>query len=215
MEHFKLVNKDGIAVAVPWNEATGAQLKEQFNIAPDRVVTIRDADGKTRSVRDNERVELADGTRVSDIPVFDYGSAAPAVANRLALETAYVSALYEQQASFGYDESLGRWWMHLPAMALPKGWLQRVTPIMVTAGDQYPMVAPDGFFLSNDLRHRNGTTPDHYFERSSIHNPLVARNWAWFCIHADRGWRPTYDVRVGDSIAKYLTLIHLVLSRAA
>lgn len=214
MEHIKLVQKDGMQVALPWSEATGAQLKEQLNIAPDRMVTVLKADGTTQVVRDNERVEIADGARISDVPVFRYGAAQPAVASRLATETAYISELYEQQASFGYDADIGRWWVYVPAMPLPNGWLQRQTPVLVTAGDQYPMVAPDGFFLTNDLRHRNGTAPSHYFERSSLHNPLVARNWAWFCIHADEGWHPTFDVRVGDSIAKYLTLIQLVLSRA-
>jgi hypothetical protein len=203
------VSKDGQLVVLPWDEATGAQLKEQLNISPDRIPTIC-VGGRTKAVGDHELVKLQGGVYISDAPRFRYGQM-PAVARRLALETEYVSQMYRQKAEFGFDPNLNRWWLYLPAFRLPPGWRQSVTPILVTVPPNYPAACPDGFFLSNELRDIHGRTPAHYFEQRSAHNPLTSKGWAWFCVHPV-GWRPSYDIRDGDSVAKYLTLIHLVMS---
>jgi len=137
---------------------------------------------------------------------------ASAVAQRLLAEAAYISQIYRQEATFGFDPNLRLWYVYLPAFSLPRGWQQGATPILVTVNDQYPTAAPDGFYLSNRLRHENGSTPAHYFETSSALNPLTAQGWAWFCVHP-QGWKAQYDLRDGDSVAKYLTLIHLTMSQ--
>lgn len=202
------ISKDGQSVILPWEVVTGKQLKEYAGIAPDRLATIVE-DGHTRAVGDDERIQLQEGTWVSDAPRFRYG--ASSVARRLATEATYISQLYRQSSEIGFDPDIRRWFIYLPAFDLPQGWLHQSTPILVTVTDQYPAASPDGFFLSNKLRHRNGSTPAHYFESSSAHNPLTSRGWAWFCIHPQT-WNPSYDIRDGDSVAKYLTLIHLAMS---
>lgn len=204
-----MINKDGQTVVLPFEQVTGQQLKEYTGIEPERLVTVVE-NGQTRVIGDQERVTLPPGAFVSDAPRFRYG--ASAVAQRLAAEAAYISQMYRQQADFGYDAALLRWWLYLPAFGLPPGWRQAATPILVTVTDHYPTASPDGFYLSNRLRHENGSTPGHYFESSSALNPLTQQGWAWFCIHP-QGWRSSYDLREGDSIAKYLTLIHLAMSQ--
>lgn len=206
------VTKDGQQVILPWEQATGQQIKEQLGIAPDRMVTVAEG-GRTRAVADHETATIPPGACISDAPRFRYGYA-PAVAERLQAEVGYISAMYRQQAQFGFDPGVGggRWWVQLPEFYLPTGWRQLTTPILVTVTDHYPSAPPDGFFLSNELRDSRGCAPSHYFEDRSAHNPLSARGWAWFCIHAE-GWRPSYDIRDGDSIYKYLTLVHLTMSQ--
>ena len=205
------INKDGQTVVLPFEQVTGQQLKDYAGIAPDRHVTVAEG-GQTRLVGDQERVTLAPGTFVSDAPRFRYGANA-AVGRRLAAEVAYISQMYRQRAQHAFDPNIQRWYVHLPAFALPPGWLHASTPILVTVTDQYPAASPDGFFLSNALRHQDGSTPSHYFETSSTLNPLSSQGWAWFCIHPE-GWRSSYDLRDGDSVAKYLTLIHLTMSQS-
>lgn len=206
------VSKDGQPVVLPFEEVTGQQLKEQLSIPDERIVTVKE-NGQTRQVGENERLRLQDGVVVSDAPRYRYGSGGdPAIAHRLSIECAYIQLIHGQYSDFGFDPQLDRWWVQLPQFELPQGWNYDATPILVTVNDHYPLAAPDGFFLSNALRDVCGHTPGHYFEARSAHNPLSAQEWAWFCIHP-QVWKPTIDVRDGDSIVKYLTLIHLAMSQ--
>lgn len=206
----QVIRKDGQTVVIPWDRATGRQLKEQLGIDQDRHLAVVE-NGQTRAVGDDETVEVADGMHVSDAPRYRYG-AAPAVAARLEAEARYIADLYRQPTDFGFDNDFGQWWVYLPEFVLPNRWRQSSTPMLVTVPDQYPSSPPDGFFLSNDLRDENGRRPAHYFEERSAHNPLTSKGWAWFCIHVQK-WNPSYDFRDGDSVAKYLTLIHLVMGQ--
>lgn len=207
----QVISKDGQTVVIPWERATGRQLREVCGIPADRHLVVAQ-DGQSRAVRDDETVEVTDGMHVSDAPRYRYGSA-PAVAARLEAECHYIAQRYRQDVDFGFDADFGQWWVYLPEFVLPRGWREQSTPILVTVPAQYPSSPPDGFFLSNELRDVRGRRPAHYFEERSAHNPLTTRGWAWFCIHVDV-WAPSYDIRDGDSVAKYLTLIHLVMGQA-
>ncbi|MEQ8192432.1 MAG: E2/UBC family protein [Candidatus Eremiobacterota bacterium] len=135
-----------------------------------------------------------------------------AIIQRLQAEVDYIKFFYGKAAEYGFDESIKRWWVYVEDFELPAGWKQTFTPILVTTSQYYPSDPPDGFFLSNELCDIYDRKPSHYFEEKSAHNSLSHKNWAWYCIHPD--WNPGYDIRDGDSIAKYLTLIHLTLSEA-
>ncbi len=207
----KTVYNNNQKVVCPFDEATGAQLREHLNIREDRLVTVTDG-GVTQAVPDHAQIHLRDGMVISDAPNFEYGAVAPPIVRRLEAERQYLQAAYRQPVTFGRDSSLQRWWVQLQQFALPHGWNYQFTPILVTVGDEYPRVAPDGFFLSNNLSDSAGRTPAHYFESRSAHNRLTNQGWAWFCLHP-RGWRASFDIFDGDSVVKYLTLIHLAMSQ--
>ena len=197
-------------VVLPKERWTGSELKQMASIEPGRQLVVTGRDGKSRVVADHEQVDLFDGVRVSDVPRHTYG-ANSVVAERLQREADYMANMYNQTVEFGFDPQLGLWWCHLPEFQLPSGWLQAATPLVVTVHDTYPSSTPEGFYLSKQLRHRNGSVPGHYFETRMREDRLTQNGWAWFCIHPNE-WRPNHDLRDGDSIAKYLTLIHLALS---
>ncbi len=205
-----IIETDKGKIILPADTMTGAELKEFTSVAPERIVTVA-RDGQTKAVGDHETVRLAEGAFVSDIPEHVAGYS-PAVGARLEGEAQFISQLYRQDARAGYDAEIGRWYVYLPEFRLPRGWQQESSPIIVTVTDYYPQVPPDGFYLSNNLCDVNGRTPAHYFETTSAHNPLTHKGWAWFCVHPT-GWKPTIDVRDGDSVAKYLTLIHHFMSK--
>lgn len=204
------ISVNGIRVVVPRDTVTGAELKAIASIPAERIVTVAQ-NGQTKAVGDNETIRLAEGVFVSDVPDHQAGYSA-SVGARLQQESEYISQLYGQQAQMGYDPQIGRWYVYLPNFKLPAGWQQESTPIIVTVTDHYPVAPPDGFYLSDGLRDIHGRTPGHYFETRSAHNPLTDKGWAWGCVHPT-GWKPTIDIRDGDSVAKYLTLIHHFMSK--
>lgn len=204
------ISKDGRVVVLPKDTMTGAELKHFTNVAPERIPTVV-RDGQTKAVGDHETIRLADGVFVSDVPDHQAGYQ-QSVGERLDREAEFVTQMYRQQAQVGYDADIGRWYLYLPEFRLPTGWRQDSSPIIVTVTDYYPTVMPDGFYLSDGLRDINGRTPGHYFETRSAHNPLTHKGWAWFCVHPT-GWKSTIDIRDGDSLAKYLTLIHYFMSK--
>lgn len=210
--------KDGQPVTLPFEEATASQLKEQLSIPTERHIVVTEEDGKSRAVGEHETVRLREGLNISDVPRWRAGAhqtqPKAAVGFRLTSETAYMSGCYEQNVTFGFDQELERWWVQLPQFFLPDGWNHESTPILIVVNNSYPASQPDGFYLSKQLHDRQGRTPAHYFEHRNRFNSLTERGWAWFCVHPD-GWKPAVDVRDGDSIFKYMTLIHLVLSRTS
>ena len=207
--------KDGQTVTLPFEEATGRQLKQQLAIPAQRHVTITE-DGESRKVGDHETVTLRPGTIISDIPHWRAGSDSQPrdiVGARLTVETNYLSAVYQQEVTFGFDPDLRKWWAKT-RFCMPGGWNHEATPILVVVSNQYPASPPDGFYLSKKLKDSRGRTPAHYFERQHMHNSLTERGWAWFCCHPT-GWRAAVDVQDGDNLLKYMSLIHLVLSDAS
>jgi len=206
------IYNNGQPVTLPFQEITGQELRQTLSTPDERVLTVAE-NGRTRAIGDHERVQLREGTYLEDIPRFRYGAAfgSRAVAQRLAAETVHISAIYRQPSDFGFDTEVDQWWVRLSQFHLPPGWNYGVTPVLIAVNDRYPASGPDGFYLSKTLRDTHGQTPGHYFEERSAYNSYAQRGWAWFCIHPD--WSPTVDVRHGDSIVKYLTLIHLALSQ--
>ena len=223
----------GQHVVMPFDDATGQttgrELREHANIQTGRQVTVTGPDGATQVVPDHARINLQPGSRVSDVPgQFRYGTQAwygpiPPTARRLQLEADYITYAFHQRypCEFGLDDNVdgsgtqrfGRWWVMVYEFPLPAGrWNMAQTAILVTVKDSYPQTYPDGFWLNESLRDRHGHTPGHYFEKN-IHrgSELARKGWAWYCIHP-AAWAPTVDIRMGDSIYKYLTLISLVMS---
>jgi len=228
------VEKDGTIAVVPFNDGTGlttgAELRQYAGIPNDRQVTVTDEHG-THHVPDHQQVQLHPGMRVSDIPHFEYGNtlpvywgSEPTIVTRLRIECSYLTRMYQQSqpCTFGHDsdinrggeQRIGRWWVMIPQLHLPRGlWSVQSTPILITIPDQYPQVPPDGFWLMENLRDSNGNTPGHYFEYNIARGAELAnKGWAWFCIHP-QGWQCYADITMGDSVYKYLNLIHLVLSK--
>lgn len=133
----------------------------------------------------------------------------PRLSARLAQEAAYLSHLYKQDVTYGFDPNLDVWWVKVPKLRLPNGWRQRETPILITLREGYPMSPPDGFMLKMGLVDSRGSAPGHYF---GAHLGRGINGWAWFCIHP-RGWSGDYDFRDGDSVVKYLNLIEIALAK--
>ncbi len=67
------INHEGQAVVMPWDQATGAQVKQQLNIPAERMLTMTGPDGRTQAVSDSQRVSIPDGVFMSDVPRFEYG----------------------------------------------------------------------------------------------------------------------------------------------
>ena len=195
-------------VVVPFDCGTGRQIKAALGIDPRRVLIEQTPDGP-KAINDDQKVQLSPTTDLTDAPWHEYGFD-PEIANRLRQEALYVGQRYHQVAETGYDPDIDRWWLHVPQLRLPRGWMQRTTPILITVDHLYPHQGPDGFLLSQDLRDSYGQTPGHYFANNGRHAALTEAGWGWFCIHP-KGWQGDYDFRDGDSIAKYLTLVELAL----
>lgn len=67
------INHEGQAVVMPWDQATGAEIKQQLNLPAGRMLTMTGPDGRTQVVSDTQRVTIPDGVFVSDVPRFEYG----------------------------------------------------------------------------------------------------------------------------------------------
>ncbi|GMV89371.1 MAG: hypothetical protein AMXMBFR81_23020 [Chthonomonas sp.] len=197
-------------VVLPFEEATGLEIKEVLGIRQDRTLAMRTENGLIE-IGDNERTSVPDNAELVDVPFHEYGVSRE-VAERLEDECRMLGERYRQAASFGYDPTIRRWWVRLPELPLPRGWNKSHTPVLVTVTDYYPNAAPDGFLISNRLSDRYGHAPAHYFRDNGRHPHLSQAGYGWFCLHTTR-WQGDFDPRDGDSIAKYFTLIELALAK--
>jgi hypothetical protein len=67
--------------------------------------------------------------------------------------------------------------------------------VLIVPPFTYPESAPDGFYLGDHLRRRDGirlVTPGHYF--ANYKNPYANAGFRWYCLEdPERNWRPTHD----------------------
>ncbi|MBL7487429.1 hypothetical protein I6A60_24765 [Frankia sp. AgB1.9] len=99
-------------------------------------------------------------------------------------------------------------WLLIPEFRLPAGWAPARTTVLIVVPLTYPECGPDGFYLGDRLRRRNGTSlaqPGHYFR--DFHNPYADRGYRWYCLEdPERGWRSDVDSMVSlvEAIRTYL-----------
>lgn len=111
------------------------------------------------------------------------------------------------------DEDFG--WIRIPKFELPDGWSKRYTALLILLPPAYPDVPPDGFYIDKGLATKSGKPPSHYFQGRD-HNRLYDKNWAWYCIHAEKdNWQPSANLLKGDNLLKYIELIRAVLTKIA
>ena len=105
-----------------------------------------------------------------------------------------------------YDPALR--WIRLGRMPLPPGWNKRFGQLLLPIPDSFPEIPPARFFLDRDLVDRRGRRPSHYFLENE-HDDL---GWAYFCLHLEKGWRPTRRVEDGDNLLTIIERIQIGLA---
>ncbi len=200
----------GQPYVLPFEEATGSQIKQQLGMPADRTLAMRTDRGLVE-IPDDGEVKLPEGAELVDIPFHEYG-ASKLTGRRIRDEVEELRRRYGHSVRCGFDQDLDRWWVLVPNLTLPRGWKQRMTPVVITVTDRYPMEPPDGFLLSNSLCDIHGYSPAHYYGTNGRHPKLTAKGYGWFCLHLTN-WQRGYTPDHCDSIAKFLTLIELALAK--
>ncbi|MDT3440471.1 E2/UBC family protein [Pseudofrankia sp. BMG5.37] len=99
-------------------------------------------------------------------------------------------------------------WLLIPEFRLPGGWAPARTTVLIAVPLTYPECAPDGFYLGDRLRRRDGAflvSPGHYFRE--YHNPYADLGYLWYCLEdPERRWSPGVDslVTYVEAIRTYL-----------
>ena len=94
----------------------------------------------------------------------------------------------------------------IPQFALPRQWGMKTTPILIWFPDEYPDIAPNGFYLSQNCR------GPHIFSRNVYgKSPDLSRyGWNWYCMHT--GWQPNANPNDGDNLWTFLDLVRMSLT---
>jgi len=94
----------------------------------------------------------------------------------------------------------------IPRFSLPRQWGMKTTPILIWFPDEYPDIAPNGFYLS-----RNCIGP-HIFSRNVYGKSpdLSSSGWNWFCAHTT--WRPGADPNASDNLWTFLEIVRMSLT---
>jgi len=202
----KTIRINGIDVPVIEDQLSGRDLKRMAGIPKDRVLVQQEADRNT-VVPDDRRIRVAE--RDSFTHHARHSKAGTAVSprrRRVRYEAAQLAAGYP-----GLRVSDDDSYVYVPGFRLPERWVPDRTSVLIVPPMNYPEVAPDGFYLGDNLRRRKGlllTEPGHYF--TNYHNPYAKAGYRWYCLEdPDRNWRPEYDslVTFVEAIRTYLGLV--------
>jgi len=94
----------------------------------------------------------------------------------------------------------------IPQFTLPRQWGMKSTPILIWFPEEYPLVAPNGFYLSKRC------SGPHIFSRNVYGKSpdLSAQGWNWYCAHTS--WKPGTDPLDGDTLWTFLDIARMSLS---
>ncbi len=94
----------------------------------------------------------------------------------------------------------------IPNFSLPARWGMKTTPILIWFPQEYPEVAPNGFYLSQNCR------GPHIFSRNVYGKSpdYSARGWNWYCVHTH--WSPKADPLEEDNLWTFLEVIRVSLT---
>jgi hypothetical protein len=94
----------------------------------------------------------------------------------------------------------------IPRFTLPRQWGLKTTPILIWFPDDYPEVAPNGFYLSKKC------SGPHIFSRNVYGKSpdLSASGWNWYCMHTH--WRPGGHPNEEDNLWTFLEMIRMSLT---
>lgn len=198
----RTIRINGIDVPVIEDQLSGEEIKKKARIPQDRVLVRQEADRNT-IVPDHQRIRVADRDSFTHHAQHSKAGVAGPRGTRVRREAAQLAAAYPG-LTVASDDS----YIHIPAFRLPRQWVPDRTAVLIVPPGNYPEAAPDGFFLGDQLRRRNGLTlrtPGHYFR--NYKNPYVAAGYRWYCLEDPQGhWSPQHDslVTFVEAIRTYL-----------
>lgn len=203
----KTIRINGIDVPVIDDQLSGRDIKQMAGLPADRVLVHQEGDRNT-IVPDDRRIRVADQQSFTHHARHSKANSTPA--NEVSLrrlmvrrEAAQLAAAYPG-LSVPPDDS----YVHIPGFRLPAQWVPDRTAVVIIPPANYPEAAPDGFFLGDNLRRRDGstlTTPGHYF--SNYKNPYARAGYRWYCLEdPESNWDARYDSLVSfvEAIRTYL-----------
>lgn len=184
----KTIRINGIDVPVIDDMLSGKDIKHMAGIPDDRVLVRQETD-RNLIMPDDRRIRVADRDSFTHHARHSKASASMR-GIRIRREAAQLAAAYPG-LRVADDDS----YLLIPNFRLPRQWTPDRTTVLVIPPVTYPEAAPDGFYLQDDLRRREGgrlVTPGHYF--AGYHNPYAAQGMRWYCLEdPDRNWRSAHD----------------------
>jgi hypothetical protein len=199
----KTIRINGVDVPVIDDLLSGRDLKRLAGLPADRVVVRQEPDRNT-IVPDDRRIRVADREQFTHHARHSKAVAVSAPRRaRIRYEAAQLAAAYPGLTVAGNDS-----YVHIPAFRLPPYWEPDRTDVLIVPPVNYPEAAPDGFFLGDHLRRRDGgrlVEPGHYF--GGYKNRYAGLGYRWYCLEdPDRNWDCRQDslVTFVEAIRTYL-----------
>jgi hypothetical protein len=198
----RTIRINGIDVPVIDDQLSGRDLKRMAGLPEDRVLVRQERD-RNVIVPDDRRIRVADRDSFTHHARHSKAAASSPRAVRIRSEAAQLAAAYSG-LTVAEDES----YVWIPSFRLPQAWTPDHTTVLIIPPPTYPEAAPDGFFLGDHLRRRDGSrlvTPGHYF--TDYKNPYAEAGYRWYCLEdTDRHWDPRYDslITFVEAIRTYL-----------
>lgn len=198
----RTIRINGIDVPVIEDQLSGQEIKKKAGLPDDRVVVRQERDQNT-IVPDHQRIRVADRDSFTHHARHSKAAFASPRAVRVRREAAQLAAAYPG-LTVADDDSF----VHIPGFRLPPRWVPQRTAVVIVPPPNYPEAAPDGFFLGDRLRRRDGRglqTPGHYFR--DYKNPFAAAGYRWYCLEDPEGnWSPWHDslITFVEAVRTYL-----------
>ncbi|MFV2083266.1 E2/UBC family protein [Micromonospora sp. LOL_021] len=199
----KTIRINGVDVPVIDDMLSGRDIKRTAGLPQERVLDRQD-DDRNVIVPDDQRIRVADQQQFTH-----HARHSKAMTSldprrlRIRHEAAQLAYAYPG-LTVADDES----WLHIPEFRLPPHWEPDRTTVLIVPPATYPETAPDGFFLGDHLRRRDGRAlvqPAHYF--SAYKNRYAELGYRWYCLEdPERNWDPRFDSLVSyvEAIRTYL-----------
>ena len=197
----KTIRINGIDVPVIDDLLSGRDIKRMAGVPEDRVLVRQETD-RNMIMPDDRRIRVADRDNFTHHA--RHSKAAVSVRRlRIRREAAQLASAYPGLAVADDDSHL-----RIPRFRLPRRWTPDRTTVVIVPPFTYPESAPDGFYLGDNLRRRDGVrliTPGHYF--ANYKNPYAKAGFRWYCLEdPERNWHPAHDslVTFVEAIRTYL-----------
>ena len=184
------------------DQLSGRDIKQMAGLPADRVLVAQDADRNT-IVPDDRWVRVADQQSFTHHARHSKASGVSLRRVMIRREAAQLAGAYPG-LTVAPDDSF----VHIPGFRLPQKWVPDRTAVVIIPPLNYPEAAPEGFFLGDNLRRRDGSalaTPGHYF--ASYKNPYARAGYRWYCLEdPESNWDPRYAWLVSfvEAIRTYL-----------
>ncbi|MEO5873771.1 MAG: E2/UBC family protein [Streptosporangiaceae bacterium] len=198
----KTIRINGVDVPVIADQLDGEEIKRLAGIDPDRVLVRQERD-RNVIVPDAKRLRVADADTFTHHARHSKARTMSRRSARVRLEAATLAAAYSD-LRVADDES----YVFIGNFRLPAGWVPDRASVLIVPPAAYPECAPDGFYLTAELRRREGdrlVTPGHYFH--NYHNPYADLGYHWYCLEdPERQWRADQDslITFVEAIRTYL-----------